>query len=407
MAFSAYPLTYWLLMIKNFVFYICTCFFLSVLFFITLEITAHWYLKSSPRFSSLSQHPAYQSASWIREFEKDVTPFKKAAYTAKQYTPFSLWREYPYQSETFNVSPEGYRHTMVPKNDEQSGILRIFFFGGSTLFSSQVPDQETIPSLVAEQLHEHFPHHRLDIRNYGIDGMVSTQEYYLLLELLRNGERPDLVVFYDGINDTFNHVLAERPHTFLDRFSTVLDRKAAVKEFAIALLQKSSMYQLTKKEHTLPDISQTVLQQRITNMLMQYHDRALFITKALGPYYNFESLFAWQSNLFNTNKILTSFERELHADQPLQLKEAFERTDKEVHTIVKNLPNALDCRSCFDAVTESIFVDPYHVTAPGNRAVATVFVKTILPILQELVKNSSRSALKMQGSALPSKTKSQ
>lgn len=43
-----------------------------------------------------------------------------------------------------------------------------------------------------------------DIINLGETSYVSIQDTILLLRLLQQGVRPDIVVFYDGVNDTFS-----------------------------------------------------------------------------------------------------------------------------------------------------------------------------------------------------------
>jgi lysophospholipase L1-like esterase len=60
-----------------------------------------------------------------------------------------------------------------------------------------VPDAHTIPSELAALIKGR----NVEIVNYGEQGFVTTQSYMQLLLNLRRGERPNLVVFYDGYND--------------------------------------------------------------------------------------------------------------------------------------------------------------------------------------------------------------
>jgi hypothetical protein len=66
-------------------------------------------------------------------------------------------------------------------------------------------DNYTIPSWL-EKLLDTTPY-CADITNFGQDGYVNTQEFLLLQEQLRATDVPDIVIFYDGINDTQAAVL--------------------------------------------------------------------------------------------------------------------------------------------------------------------------------------------------------
>ena len=48
----------------------------------------------------------------------------------------------------------------------------------------------------------------VDVKNLSDLGYVSTQEVICLLRELQGGYRPDLVIFYDGVNDTTSAVLS-------------------------------------------------------------------------------------------------------------------------------------------------------------------------------------------------------
>ena len=60
---------------------------------------------------------------------------------------------------------------------------------------------ETIPSLLARDARLNGGW-RAEIRNLAEIGYVSTQELIALVRELQGGYRPDIVIFYDGVNDT-------------------------------------------------------------------------------------------------------------------------------------------------------------------------------------------------------------
>lgn len=79
------------------------------------------------------------------------------------------------------------------------GALTVWFFGGSALFGDGQRDEHTIPSEFARIAEEQgIP---VEVRNYGRPGIAMWQELELYEQLVGTGDKPDLVVFYDGFND--------------------------------------------------------------------------------------------------------------------------------------------------------------------------------------------------------------
>jgi len=62
-------------------------------------------------------------------------------------------------------------------------------------------DDHTIASHLSKWLHARG--YRVQVTNYGQFGYVSTQEAITLLRCLHRGERVDIALFYDGINEVF------------------------------------------------------------------------------------------------------------------------------------------------------------------------------------------------------------
>ena len=112
-----------------------------------------------------------------------------------RFAPYYCWRTKSLSGEFINISSEGIRKTV--KNSAK-GAKKVFLFGGSTAWGIGAPDDSTIPSIMNKRLGKDY-----NIINFGESGYVSTQELNYLLERLTNNDIPDLVVFYDGINDIY------------------------------------------------------------------------------------------------------------------------------------------------------------------------------------------------------------
>jgi hypothetical protein len=120
-----------------------------------------------------------------------------------RWHPYSYWQGRPFAGKYINVGEDGLRHTW---NNGFTGTahggrtFQIFMFGGSAMWGYGAPDDDTIASALVKILAQTGINAR--VTNFGQIGYVSTQELALFFQLLRDGKVPDLVIFYDGFNDT-------------------------------------------------------------------------------------------------------------------------------------------------------------------------------------------------------------
>jgi hypothetical protein len=85
---------------------------------------------------------------------------------------------------------------------------RLLLFGGSTLFSQEVPDCWTVASCLQRLLNQR-PGARWLVENYGACSMIAAQQTERLQQVqLRPG---DLVIFYDGVNDVIYPIYNGNP----------------------------------------------------------------------------------------------------------------------------------------------------------------------------------------------------
>jgi len=148
------------------------------------------------------------------ENQKLVRPDSSAATNKKiaeeinqsnkfQYEPWIEFRNIDYSGQFVNVSnavrkslPDAYY------NSVSRDTIDIYFFGGSTTFGFNLSDQETIPSqFVKEYQHQHANGKSIRVHNFGTPTYYSFQELLLFTNLIFKGDRPDVVVFLDGVND--------------------------------------------------------------------------------------------------------------------------------------------------------------------------------------------------------------
>ena len=138
------------------------------------------------------------SAPWLEDYFKEFISSYNTTWRSYVY-----WRRRPFKGNYINIDDRGIRQT-APSGitaAEASKTLRIFMFGGSTLWGWGARDQGTIPSLLEKALSKR--NIKSEITNYAEVGYVNTQELIELILQLQRGNVPDLAIFYDGVNDVY------------------------------------------------------------------------------------------------------------------------------------------------------------------------------------------------------------
>jgi hypothetical protein len=124
------------------------------------------------------------------------------------YQPWVQFSEPPFAGKHLSVDldEKGFpqRRTMSPSSGGSNQVINVFVLGGSTTFGYNVGDEQTWPSYLASVLNDHARadglHVNINVRNYGHAYYDTSQELALTIDLLKEGHRPNLVLFMDGVN---------------------------------------------------------------------------------------------------------------------------------------------------------------------------------------------------------------
>ena len=179
-----------------------------VLWFALNGVTGWWLARPANLGEQLLSSSAYRKAtrgvmpSSRDDFIRDVAATHDSPYqgTRLVWEPYVYWRNPPYQGKTIQVDARGIRRTVQPPSrNRETPPIRIACFGGSTMWGTGVPDRQTIPSHLAQEIRDFD--RPVEVTNLGQAGYVSTQEFLALATRLRDFEPPEMVVFYDGFND--------------------------------------------------------------------------------------------------------------------------------------------------------------------------------------------------------------
>lgn len=164
---------------------------INVISFLVLLFVVNWlcgkFLKDTR--ATRDQLPNYEGN---REHAKAV--FHDYNSLKFEYYPFVGWKSLPYKGSTTTVNQQGNREHTPPAYDGER-TASVHFFGGSTMWGEGSDDQHTIPALFNGK----FPEY--NVVNHGQLAYNTRQEVDALISLYSKKVFPDVVVFYDGVND--------------------------------------------------------------------------------------------------------------------------------------------------------------------------------------------------------------
>jgi hypothetical protein len=158
--------------------------------------------------------PNYAGVDWAR------THFEEFAALSSRYISYIGWRREAFQGRTIKLAGRYAQRATVGAAD--AAKPSVYFFGGSTMWGTGADDANTIPSLVTQ-----LGGYRSE--NYGESAYTAHQSLVLLVQLLQEGHRPNLVVFYDGANEVAHKCRTELTPTSHAREGQIRSALAATK----------------------------------------------------------------------------------------------------------------------------------------------------------------------------------
>ncbi|HTS38371.1 MAG TPA: SGNH/GDSL hydrolase family protein [Candidatus Solibacter sp.] len=304
------------------------------------------------------------------------------------YVPFTVTGVAPWHGKYFNNDEHAsgvWRRTTNPSEQcqRQQPRISVWVFGGSTIYGTGVPDSATIPSYLSRDLNRDWQK-CVEVTNFGNESFVTNQEVMLLQQQLKHGGIPDIVIFYDGFNDSHIGMTAADPSathygieiikarvegSFRGRFDFVRQL------YSVRLLE--AVRQLSVRARAAPiDEKMRASAARVLDNYEANHQLA----NALRQTYGFKFYGFWQPMLFYGNKPLDSFEKQIQQldnsnkrrfdPRPVAIayKEADRRAPAASFVFLANL---------FDSVSEPLYIDEAHLGPRGNELVAAAIAKCV------------------------------
>lgn len=322
--------------------------------------------------SSLKQSPVFANYQGYDQYFDDANLASKM-----QVAPYYHWRRAPYNGNVIKIDENAIRRTIKAP---LANAKKVFLFGGSTMWGTGVPDQYTIASQLQALLGPSY-----DVYNYGETAFVSVQELNLLLEQLSKGEKPDIVVFYDGVNDGYAGMYSPgkprhpqfRQEDYESNESTAkLIRKLLDKTNYIAITARVDKWlgqdDISKWESNIkPNVENNA------KIVVNNYEQLMRQVQGLSSVYGFKAYHFWQPLLLTQNRKLTDYEQALFNANSPQLVESYQVLYSQAKKQLTGKPGFFYIADAFDKVNEPLFFDFCHVGPKANEIVATKMAQVI------------------------------
>lgn len=317
--------------------------------------------------------PALAGTDWLDEAGAEFG----AASAGLTYTSFVGNSMRDHEGRHVNVQDRR-RRSYVPA-PTGSAPLDVWFLGGSTMFGfSAQRDLHTIPSEVVRLAEADGVAVRA--HNLGSPGYVNMQETLVVAQLLAAGERPDLIVFYDGIND-----LALQFQQAFGGIGVVGDPS----DLTAYAYRQQLAGQLTGTGAApaplvaVPGVGRPPSAAATIEALMGVYQRGRELALALGEHYGIPVAHFWQPDLFNTTE-LEPGEREVVRDLGMD-DFRYDAVARIARAAVESLPDGvIDLSDAYAGEDGPVLTDQAHTNELGARLVAEAMYPSLAPALAAL-----------------------
>ena len=289
------------------------------------------------------------------------------------WRPMNPYRHRDFSSRYINRI-DGTRKTWAPTPCTCTR-LRVWVYGGSTTFGLHQRDDHTIWSELARVAADSGM--ALDISNRGDMGQLHWQEAERFRFDLLAEEPPDLVIFYDGANDTWasNAAVVGPDGEVTNPIDPTLDNLWADPE----LFPKDPPDPVTGGR-LLPIEGRTLSQTAKARLTIDRYDRSRALSRSAARAANTPVRYVWQPTRYSRDVVLTEPHSdaggELYPRMADQLQASFLPDD------VINLTNALD------GDTEPLFTDDIHHNERGSRLIAVALFDELEATLRSLIRKA-------------------
>jgi lysophospholipase L1-like esterase len=327
--------------------------------------------------------PRFPSGGFIRikDWAAALARESDKPHRDQHYHPYLTWISKPVQGRFVNIDADAGRRTWNPP-DLPTDAARVYFFGGSACWGWGARDDYTIPSQLSRLLNARAP--RFRVHNYGEPAYTFTQGLLYLILKLREGARPDYVIFYDGFNDVYGayqsgQAGAQQNLAALQEKLEAKPRKLfrlAVKDWLEENLYLYSKLYVNlrlafRPEKRYQEVGAGLSDRELQDLaagLVRYYAQSLSLLDGLSRAYGFRYACFWQPSLFTEEQVLPGESR-----MEARLKDQkFARLYRFTNQLLaeQKLPQFHNLADAVSRRTQPCYLDLTHMTEAGYGMMA-------------------------------------
>jgi lysophospholipase L1-like esterase len=351
----------------------------------------------------------YSDSSWAVRYYQEVDEIERGR--SMRWHSYTYWRRMPRRGEYININADGLRRTsnvVAPK--VASSTMRVFMFGGSTMWGLGAGDEFTIPSIFAKEANNKGI--ICEVTNFGQYAYVSTQGVIELMLQLQKGNIPDVVIFYDGVNDAFgafqlgvpglpyDEVYREKEFLLLKKNELKTSAvQSVVNQLSIVRFLNGSLKKLGLRRDNVLSIPMEYGKpisdrKALSRAVVETYFNNIKLVRALSKSYGFTCIFYWQPVIY-LKQHLTEYERrslEIDVNYP-GMKEFYLDTYAFLKQRAAGLESGVpfhDISSIFSEMHDPIYVDFNHMGDKGNSLIAQRMIEDFVRIIKPNGKAAGR-----------------
>ncbi len=293
-------------------------------------------------------------------------------FFAVAFDPTSSPRIKDVRSRTINVR-DGRRASWTPP-DCDCRRVSLWFFGGSTAFGMGQRDEHTIASEIARLAWDDGV--AVDAENYGVPADMLLHEAQTFAWEMEHRPPPDLVVFFDGIND-----MAGALHR---QDAGCASRKGPPIDPALDRLRQRVLDEIHSRRwdpdggpagaRVIPSCDgKRVATGEVAEMAIDHYSRALDISRVSADAHGVDAFWFWQPSIYTRARPVEG--EPLDEDGGAWSKEWWAAARAQLPEEVVDVAGALD------ALEEPVFFDSMHHNERGARVIAEEMYRTLRPAI--------------------------
>jgi len=346
--------------------------------------------ESKPDTRALAD--AYENADWVRPYYAVIWDLRV------NWAPHVGGVMRSFSAPGLNIDASGLRRTW--NAEKNSPVSRIHAYGGSTMMGFGVRDDWTVPSLLSKKLNA--AGHRVEVVNFGQPTYTATQAFIAFTEQLATGNKGEVTIFLDGLNEAITAEQNGRAGTVFnaairaDEFNLMQPwRRTELLRHALDTIAPRTMRRVRTLEELLRSVKDNDTEafnitleaiEPLSKNVASHYINTLRMIRTIAEDNAIETLFFWQPSLFS-KKTLSDYEQRYQNDGapvPALRGDLFRGIYEAVRFNPEflSLPGAVDVSTLFDDNPDPQFIDPFHLAEKGNNVLAESMLPHLIKALE-------------------------